>query len=231
MIERKWAAANAILTSLGTTAGTIAVDTTFGFRVKATVRLSNPPLPDLTLEVKRVVSETIMELGPKGNIDLRADLSLYGVGSTVFAPLQFRNDIPLKDIERAVYEEEPVVAIRVTQVDRMGSILGGPENPVNVISSSSSVTKHIAILFLSTDWVSNKMVCLQQGVPSIPGEIGPHNIPIGALIDSTVWKFIGPGYLKEVGLTIVNDTVTGKITIIKAALAPNFSGVLYVDGY
>jgi len=80
------------------------------------------------LEVKRVPSGTVVELGPTdAAISGRTDLSLYTVadGASITANFQARNRIPLKDIERAVYEEEPTVAIRVVQVDQFGNLLGG----------------------------------------------------------------------------------------------------------
>jgi hypothetical protein len=138
LIERKWLATTATLTAFGTSRGMVTVDSTLGFRVKAIVRLTQALQPTLSLEVKRVNSPTSMEIGPVGHIDDRIDLTPYGAGSVVFMPTQPRTDIPLKDIDRATYEEEPVVARRVTQVDEFGRIIGGgaPVN-VNVVSGGS----------------------------------------------------------------------------------------------
>lgn len=112
MIERRWRLVGPFaFTSVGSTDGKVQIADACDFRVKMRVRVANGP-NRLDLEVKRVNSETELELGPLGKITERADLSAFPVGSMILAIEQPRNDIPLQEIERAVYEEEPIVAIR-----------------------------------------------------------------------------------------------------------------------
>ncbi len=140
MIERTWRkVAPVSLTAQGTTLGRISVTSTHHFKVKMRVTLSDPSLPVLILEVKRILSPEEMELGPSGPISARQDLSAYGVTSIVQAPEQVRPNIPLQEIERAVYEEEPTVAKRVVVVDRYGNISGEFTNPFIVDSAALAV--------------------------------------------------------------------------------------------
>lgn len=110
-------------TANGNTVGQVTIADTTLFKVKQVVILSATGQPDLTLEVKRVDSRTIMYVGPTtGNIDTRTDISLYTTAASagIFANEQKRTSIPEQDVERNTYEEEPVVARRVTLVDPMG---------------------------------------------------------------------------------------------------------------
>lgn len=109
------------LTAPGTVVGKISITSTFGFKVKMRVLLADPVFPDLFLEVKRVNSSKELELGPLNEpIQNRTDLSAYGATSTLRATIQNRNTIPLQEIERAVYEEEPTIAIRNILVNEFG---------------------------------------------------------------------------------------------------------------
>jgi hypothetical protein len=82
-------------------------------------------LPSLALEVKRVSSDTTLELGPVGGkISERVDLSAYASGTSfIYANEQPRPVIPLQEIQRSIYEEEPAVAMRTVQVNAAGKTL------------------------------------------------------------------------------------------------------------
>lgn len=104
------------------------------FRVKQVVTVVATGQPILVLEVKRVESPTSIILGPKGgSIDTRTDLSAYSIGNSafVFADEQTRPVVPIQDIQRAVYEEEPAVAIRTLPVDQYGTPIS-PSNPLPI---------------------------------------------------------------------------------------------------
>lgn len=133
MVEKFWLAAGPVaFTAIGTDRGIVQVTSTAGFKVKMLVRISHPSQPPLSLEVKRVNSEFEMELGPSpGKITDRTDLSSYPIGTTAYAAQQKRNDVPLQEINRAVYEEEPAVAIRTVEVDQWGDFYD-TENPLPV---------------------------------------------------------------------------------------------------
>lgn len=112
----------------GNVRGEIAVASATGLKVKQKVLLTSGTQPTLEVEVKRVFSGTLFAVGPTdGTINDRTDISAYLLadGAAVTANFQKRVSIPLKEIGRAVYEEEPTVAIRTVQVDQYGNILGG----------------------------------------------------------------------------------------------------------
>jgi hypothetical protein len=133
----------------GGASGQVTIADTTGFKVKHRVVVKGTALADLPLEVKRVISTTLMLVGPVGDIKERQDLSAYTVAasSNITFPEQVRRAIPLKEIERAIYEEEPTVAHRVIVVDEQGNpttgsaaaasdvniaeVLGAPVSPAN----------------------------------------------------------------------------------------------------
>lgn len=121
MFEKSFPAISPVaFTAQGTAQGLITIASTKGFHAKQQVTLAHPTLATLTLEVKRVVSNTQAYLGPKGGIALRTDLSAYDTQATISAPEQIRPAIPEGELGRAVYEEEPAAALRVMPVDFLG---------------------------------------------------------------------------------------------------------------
>lgn len=130
-----------LLTSDGGTKGVVTVADTCLFKVKQEVILSGSGLENLELEVKRVDSSTQMRLGPRSsNIKDYANLTSYttAAGSFVFTNEQNRPNIPFEEYQRAMYEEEPVVAIRSIMVDKYGN-LNDADNPLYVQLSDGSV--------------------------------------------------------------------------------------------
>lgn len=114
-----------LFTADGTTDGLITlVSDACRFKVKQQVFLSGSTLPNLDqIEVKRVISDTQLYVGPKGgNIDSRVNISAYtlALGATITANEQLRPSIPQEELIRAMYEEEPTVAQRSILVDRCG---------------------------------------------------------------------------------------------------------------
>lgn len=129
MIEKLWSAVAPVqLTAAGNSRGLVTVTSTSGFRVKMNVTIANGANSQL-LEIKRIVNSTQMFLGEKGDIKLRSDLSSFPVGSAVWALEQPRPSIPLQEIERAIYEEEPIVARRSVLVDEFGSLMRTDPTP------------------------------------------------------------------------------------------------------
>jgi len=140
-IEKRWAAvAPVAFTASGTAQGRISVTSTRGFRVKMDVVLLHPTLPSLELEIKKVTGRTTLYLGPKNTRinDFSVDLSSYDNQTSIYANEQPRPSIPFQEFERAVYEEEPVVAKRVIPVDEFGSPYHS-DNPLPVQLSDGSV--------------------------------------------------------------------------------------------
>jgi hypothetical protein len=118
----------------GNTLGAVHVAHASIFKVKMLVRLSAPSLPDLDLEIKRIETNGTIYVGRTGkSIDDRVDTSLYTVaaGAYIWWPEdQRRSTIIADDHERAVYEEEPVVAKRVIGVDRFGRTINWAQDGV-----------------------------------------------------------------------------------------------------
>jgi hypothetical protein len=127
MLEKRWPVVlPQAFTANGTANGVVTVPDTTLFKVKQDVHISATSLPTLyKLEVKEVLNATQMVIGPDGGaINLTTDLSAYTVAlsANVFCPTeQKRPAIASDEYMRAVYEEEPTVALRVFQVDELGN--------------------------------------------------------------------------------------------------------------
>lgn len=123
-IEKFWPNAPVqVLTQDGGQYGLITIPSTDLFKVKQKVVLFANGVTPLDLEVKRVTSSKTLELGPVGpSMSERSDVRLYTTAANagIFAKEQSRPAIPTDQVWRAVYEEEPAVALRTTLVDRLG---------------------------------------------------------------------------------------------------------------
>jgi hypothetical protein len=128
MAREKWlpAVAAVALTADGTVRGLLQVESVAGFKVKHRAVLASTTQPNLLVEVKQIIDQKTLVVGDIGKgIDQRIDVSAYltADSATIEAPLQKRASIPLQEIERTIYEEEPTVARRVINVDRWGNLL------------------------------------------------------------------------------------------------------------
>ena len=140
MFERSWSAvAPVAVTATGTDRGIITVSSTRGFFVKQTVTVTNPSSPDQSFQINRVLSSSQMILGAVGSkIDAYSDLTLIDSTYSAYARAQARPAIPLQELQRAVYAEEPTVAIRTIGVDELGNPYS-TKNPIPVQLSDSSI--------------------------------------------------------------------------------------------
>ena len=103
--------------------GTVHLSDTAPFKVKQKVYLKANSLPTLALEVKRVLSSTVLIVGPRDkNIAEFTDIHRYTVilNPIIFADDQVRKSIPEQEVPVVTYEEEPTVAQRVISVDKYG---------------------------------------------------------------------------------------------------------------
>jgi hypothetical protein len=106
-------------------------DTTF-FKVKQRVVVTADTEPNLELEVKAVLSDTILVVGPQNsNIKQVTNISAYTVAknAAILADEQVRPGITSDETRRAVYDEEPTVAYRNVMVDKYGRYWG-KDNPI-----------------------------------------------------------------------------------------------------
>lgn len=126
MLEKRFIAVPPqLLIADGTANGIVTVANTRLFKVKQEVVLTAISLPILdTIEIKRVLNSTQMVVGPRtANINVVIDVSSYttALNTAIFANEQKRPSIPFEESTRAVYEEEPTVALRVFPVDELGN--------------------------------------------------------------------------------------------------------------
>ena len=185
----------------GGTDGLITVPNAIDFRVKQDVLLKATGLDSKVLEVKSIISQTQLYVGRKGKIDLREDVSAYTVAlsSTLQAEEQPRNAIPDKEYERASFEEEPVVAKRVIQVDRLGNKYDA-ENPIpttNVpLNNQGRMTK---IEINDTTWT-----LLERSGATSPTGLGP--LPNRKLI--LIQNLSGKDVIIQYDSGTVDDTIS-----------------------
>lgn len=142
-IEQKWpTVAPQLFITNGGTQGQIKVSDVRGFKVKQFVVISATALPDLRIQVKRVVKKTgTIIAGPppdqqtQGKAGLRTttDLSLYttAAGAFIYAEEQDKAKIKPDDQDIATYEQEPTVARRVVSVDQFGDFYDN-DNPLPI---------------------------------------------------------------------------------------------------
>lgn len=121
-------------TANGTSDGQVTISDAVDFKVKQRVILKATGQLDVQLEVKRVLSDVLLVVGPSGyGIDVFANISLYttAASATIHADTQTRPAINEKDIIRAVFSEEPANAVRTLPVDRLGNAID-KDNPLPV---------------------------------------------------------------------------------------------------
>ncbi len=119
--------------------GFVQVADTNGFYVKCKVLITSNTHPNLTLEIKRIVTPNIIYVGLPGNIENRTDVSAYLVSDSAEI-IQFEQPKPIVaiiDQQKASWAGDPVVAHRVLPVDQYGNTYN-PANtlPVNIIPQS-----------------------------------------------------------------------------------------------
>lgn len=142
VFERRWAEVplQSVLSN-GDSSGFLAVADPAQFIVKQLVTLkSNSLSTPKEFEVKRVISTGIYLGLLKTPIDKYADLTGYttAANTQIHAKEQERNSIRPEFVTRAVYQEEPAVALRTLAVDALGNKYSA-ENPIPVQLSDGSI--------------------------------------------------------------------------------------------
>lgn len=129
--ERLWSAIPTTnFISNGGTEGQVTLLSTRGIKVKMKVIIdADSPSITATLEVKKVVDEYSIVLGPAGKAmrgpGSTSDLTQYTIARNARLRIdeQERPAIVPDAYNRAVYEEEPVVAVRTIGVGPLGQII------------------------------------------------------------------------------------------------------------
>ena len=124
-----------LLTANGTTEGMVTITSTCGFYVKQQAVLQAPSIPPLNVEIKRVVSPTVLLVGfSSPNMNHRIDVSAFTVaaGSFIFAVEQPKAVLAMESRLYASYMQEPANSWRTSLVDCIGNLYGA-SNPLPVI--------------------------------------------------------------------------------------------------
>lgn len=144
--EKSWATVPVqLLISNGTVDGQLQIADAFSLRVGRKLLLKSNTQPTTIVIVKRVINKTTFFVGrPHNNINDRVDVSAFLVadGASISnpEPYQPRPSIGNEDFSRAVFEEEPAVALRTVMVNRGGEFIGSdPNSPFYVQLSDGSV--------------------------------------------------------------------------------------------
>jgi hypothetical protein len=137
-VEKKWLSVVAVpLTADGSPFGVVTVADTTGFKVKGFAFLKGSTTPPLQVQVQRVLSSTQMIVGPIGSTPAPnnyTDVTAYTVADAAMIafPEQDKNKIKPDDIDQAVYEADPTVAIRTVFVDQYGNFYNAT-NPLPIV--------------------------------------------------------------------------------------------------
>lgn len=119
--EKKWP--TTIVSPIQVSNGRVIVADVSGLHTKQSVVLSKVGETPLEAEIKRILSDTEILVGPLGQkiqvLYSQAELQDYD-GGTLTMSEQNRNPINSEYVLRAVYEEEPAVALRTVAVDSYG---------------------------------------------------------------------------------------------------------------
>lgn len=113
-----------LFTADGGTEGQITLATTLGLFVKQNVVLQAPLVPPLNVQVKFVINDTQILVGPQSSsLNHRTDVSAYTVaaGSFLFAAAQPKATLPNEERLYASYVQEPINAWRTLPVDSFGN--------------------------------------------------------------------------------------------------------------
>jgi len=142
MIQTKFAAVSAQpFTSDGDSEGNLTVADSTLFKVQQIILLKSSAQQPRELQIKRISGPNQIKVGKlKSPIHEGVDISdfLVADGATIQSKEQDRPTIPPDAFQRAVYDEEPTVAIRTTSVDALGNKYS-TKNPMPVRLSDGDI--------------------------------------------------------------------------------------------
>lgn len=98
---------------------------------------------------------------------------------------------------------------------------------VGVWASFAPTGGNIALNFTIANWSGNTLTIIPSGVPG-PGQIGPHNIPVGNVIYTKVQMKTGSQY-EEVFIESDYDSVTNTILLTKSSSVSAFDGAILLS--
>jgi len=231
LTERTWP--SVILSPISVNGHVISVTSTVGLKVKMTVTLSKPGLTKQQFEIKRVFDSKTLMVGPIGkNIKKVSEAEAFD-GGTLYAQEQSRNKLGDSPILRAVYEEEPTIAIRTIDVAPDGSLIGTPAAEISKIEPDSHFTYGVAYEPTSVrDYIPSKKVYQGNLTMSISGSSITLDALSGWMVNGA--KFLAMDSTDTNNITILDEfeitSVSGTTLTVSPTPASNFSGIGRVDG-
>jgi hypothetical protein len=191
-----------LLTADGTTEGVVTVATTCGFYVKQQAILQAPFILPLNVEIKRVVSDTILWVGPPNSKEMthRIDVSAYTVaaGSFIYAVEQPKAVLAMESRLYASYIQEPSNSWKTSLVDCIGNLYG-ESNP-------------LPVSFAGTIEISQVEVVGPTGNTLLPNPNGSINVNI---IESPI-----PGSMVKSIYSEANSVASGATTTLVSYTVP-----------
>lgn len=160
-----------LVTANSTRLGELILADTVGFRVGMLALVQAATLPSIMLEVKGVFSKNNIELGPNdGNFKTRTNVSAYtlALGANLSAPVQPATSTPIPDQENLSFEELPIRARRVFQVDPYGNPYT-LTNPIPVELSNGTIDiGDVSIFYGNNELVVNADGSINVNVVETP---------------------------------------------------------------
>lgn len=209
-IEQKWPAVPPQLFMVdGGQFGVIKVANAAGFRVKQSVVIAGLALPELQLQVKRVIGPDTIIVGPlfvkqgQDSLSARENVSAYTVAlsSYIYAAEQDKSKLKPDDIWQAIWRQEPGTTIGVEIDDRFGN----PIDSVLGIDGRNRLAVDAAVT------VSGISVDIDALTP--PTRPDPDNILIVGSEDGTKGGLKRPVRITPQGELFVKDT-SGKLVSV-----------------
>jgi len=101
----------------------------------------------------------------------------------------------------------------------------------SVFDTIASLNKSKCVEFTSSDWYNNRIEVIKSGVPTVPGQIGPHGLdaPTGYCYEAHTSEHLDADNKIKVELPIKINKSTGLVTIFKTGLVPAFNGSVVID--
>lgn len=150
LFEKRWASVSIrVLTANGTVDGVLTIADSRPCHVGQRILLKSNTQVLRILKIKRITSKTTLEVGlPDSRIEQRSDVSAFLVADSAsfIAEEQTRPAIGSEDFQRAVYAEEPAIAVRSILVDELGEYYN-EENPLptSAVINVDSLTVSVAL--------------------------------------------------------------------------------------
>ena len=86
----------------------------------------------------------------------------------------------------------------------------------------------VYVPFEASDWDGLFLSVPASGALTVPGQVGPHGLPIGQY-DVFVYQDDGLGWQREVNVDVRLNSLTGEVLLIRCGRSAAFSGKVVID--